>query len=75
MPHNLPPSASRRNEKALKITIGEQVVPAVTDLAETATEQINLMSSSVEQAELVDKLQELGFSFSEINDIIGDGKA
>lgn len=61
--------------ETLKITIGQQLAPVVTDFTQKATEQLNLMTSTTRLNEMVTKLKGMGLSMDEINEIVGDGAA
>lgn len=61
--------------EGLKIAIGESLAPTVTSFTQRATEQLDLMTSTTRFNELVGSLRDMGLSVSEINDIVGDGRA
>lgn len=61
--------------EGLQITVGESLAPTVKKFAEKATEQLSLMTSTSRLNEMAGDLTDMGLSMSEVNDIIGDGKA
>lgn len=59
----------------LKIVVGEEVAPAMTEFADNATKQIRLMARTEEWNQAREELLELGASWSDINAIVEDGRA